>query len=48
MERLVDTLWKHCRKQISGPVFLTGHPKLVSPLSKSVEEKIQKLRNVLI
>ena len=38
LERLVDTLWKHCRKQISGPVFLTGHPKLVSPLSKSMEK----------
>jgi len=38
MERLVDTLWKYCRKQISGPVFLTGHPKLVSPLSKSMPD----------
>lgn len=38
MERLVDTLWKYCRKKISGPVFLTGHPKLVSPLSKSMPE----------
>ena len=38
MERLVDTLWKYCRKQIAGPVFLTGHPKLVSPLSKSMKE----------
>ena len=38
MERLVDTLWKHCRKQIAGPVFLTGHPKIVSPLSKSMEK----------
>ncbi len=38
MERLVDTLWKHCRKQITGPVFLTGHPKLVSPLSKAKPE----------
>lgn len=38
MERLVDTLWKYCRKKISGPVFLTGHPKLVSPLSKSIPE----------
>ncbi len=35
MERLIDSLWKYCRKKISGPVFLTGHPKLVSPLSKS-------------
>src|SRR3989339_805316 len=38
MERLIDTLWKYCRKQISGPVFLTGHPKLVSPLSKSMSD----------
>ena len=34
-ERLMDTLWKYCRKQISGPAFLVGHPKLVSPLSKT-------------
>lgn len=34
-ERLVDTLWKYCRKNISGPVFLIHHPKLVSTLSKS-------------
>lgn len=33
-ERLTDTLWKYCRKGIAGPVWLTGHPKLVSPLSK--------------
>ena len=38
IERLVDTLWKYCRRKISGPVFLTGHPKLVSPLSKSMPE----------
>lgn len=38
MERMMDTLWKYCRKKISGPVFLTGHPKLVSPLSKSRED----------
>lgn len=34
-ERLMDTLWKYCRKNITGPVFLVHHPKLVSPLSKS-------------
>jgi Lysyl-tRNA synthetase (class II) len=34
-ERLMDTLWKYCRKNVSGPVFLVHHPKLVSPLSKS-------------
>ena len=38
MERMIDTLWKYCRRKISGPVFLIGHPKLVSPLSKSMEE----------
>lgn len=38
-ERLTDSLWKYCRKQIVGPVWLTGHPKLVSPLSKEDSEK---------
>jgi lysyl-tRNA synthetase class 2 len=37
-ERLMDTLWKYCRKTISGPAFLINHPKLVSPLSKSLPE----------
>ncbi len=36
-ERLTDTLWKYCRKNISGPAFLINHPKLVSPLAKEVE-----------
>jgi lysyl-tRNA synthetase class 2 len=36
-ERLVDTLWKYCRKNISGPVFLVNHPTLVAPLAKSTE-----------
>jgi lysyl-tRNA synthetase class 2 len=34
-ERLMDSLWKHCRKNISGPVFLINHPTLVAPLAKS-------------
>ena len=29
--RLVDSLWKYCRKNIAGPVFLIDHPKFVSP-----------------
>jgi lysyl-tRNA synthetase class 2 len=33
-ERLVDTLWKYCRKKISGPAYLTNFPKLMSPLAK--------------
>lgn len=39
MERLTDTLWKYCRKNITGPTFLINHPKLVSPLAKSVPGK---------
>ncbi len=34
-ERLTDTLWKYCRKNISGPAFLVRVPKLVSPLAKA-------------
>ncbi len=37
-ERLMDTLWKYCRKNITGPVFVIHHPKLVSPLSKALPE----------
>jgi len=33
-ERLMDTLWKYCRKNISGPAFLINHPALVAPLAK--------------
>lgn len=34
-ERLTDTLWKYCRKNIAGPAFLVNHPKLVAPLAKA-------------
>lgn len=34
-ERLIDTLWKYCRKNISGPAFLINHPLLVAPLAKA-------------
>lgn len=37
-ERLTDTLWKYCRRQITGPAFLINHPKLVSPLSKAKDD----------
>ncbi|OHA83874.1 MAG: lysine--tRNA ligase [Candidatus Yonathbacteria bacterium RIFCSPLOWO2_01_FULL_47_33b] len=33
-ERLIDTLWKYCRKNISGPALLINHPLLVAPLAK--------------
>ena len=32
--RLIDILWKYCRKKIAGPAFLTGQPVEVSPLAK--------------
>jgi lysyl-tRNA synthetase class 2 len=38
-ERLVDTLWKYCRKNIAGPAFLVNHPTLVAPLAKSISGK---------
>lgn len=38
-ERLMDTLWKYCRKKISGPAFLMNHPLLVAPLAKKAEDR---------
>ncbi|MFZ3011850.1 MAG: lysine--tRNA ligase [Minisyncoccia bacterium] len=38
IERLMDSLWKYCRKQIVGPAWLVDVPKLVSPLSKAKPE----------
>jgi lysyl-tRNA synthetase class 2 len=37
-ERLTDTLWKYCRKNIAGPAFLVNHPVLVAPLAKEVKD----------
>lgn len=34
-ERLIDTLWKYCRKNIAGPAFLINHPLIVAPLAKA-------------
>jgi len=33
--RLIDSLWKYCRKNIGGPAILINEPKIVSPLSKT-------------
>lgn len=33
-ERLLDTLWKYCRKNIAGPAFLVNPPLIVAPLAK--------------
>ncbi len=40
LERLTDTLWKYCRKQISGPAFLINHPILVAPLAKKNKDGV--------
>jgi len=32
--RVVDALWKYCRRQLSGPGFLVDEPVDVSPLAK--------------
>lgn len=48
-ERLTDTLWKYCRKQISGPAFVVNHPVLVAPLAKKVEgrEVVERFQPIL-
>ena len=33
--RGIDKLWKHIRKDVTGPVWLINTPKFVSPLSKA-------------
>lgn len=38
-ERLTDSIWKYCRKNIAGPAFLVNHPVLVAPLAKTVSGK---------
>lgn len=35
-QRLIDTLWKMIRKDITGPAFLIHEPAFMSPLSKPV------------
>ena len=48
-ERLMDTLWKFCRKNISGPAFLINHPTLVAPLAKSNPDKktVQRFQPII-
>jgi len=42
--RLIDQLWKYCRKKISGPGFLTGQPVELSPLAKRNPEDKRKVQ----
>jgi lysyl-tRNA synthetase class 2 len=48
--RLVDLLWKYCRKDISGPGFLTGQPVELMPLAKrsrSDPKKVEQFQVIL-
>ncbi len=42
--RLVDQLWKYCRKRLSGPGFLTGQPVELTPLAKRNPKDIRKVQ----
>lgn len=42
--RLVDQLWKYCRKRLSGPGFLTGQPVELTPLAKRNPNDIRKVQ----
>ncbi|MDB5239150.1 MAG: lysS [Candidatus Parcubacteria bacterium] len=48
-ERLIDSLWKHCRKNISGPAFLVNHPAIIGPLAKAIPgtESVQMFQVLL-
>ncbi len=47
-ERLIDTLWKYCRKNIAGPSFLVNHPVIVAPLAKKLKEDPSKVQEFQI
>lgn len=46
--RLMDLLWKICRKKIAGPVFLTGQPVEVTPLAKRNKDDPRKVEQFQI
>ena len=41
--RLVDSLWKYCRKKLSGPGFLIGQPVEITPLAKRDSKDLRKV-----
>jgi lysyl-tRNA synthetase class 2 len=41
--RLVDSLWKYCRKDLPGPGFLVGQPVELAPLAKRMEKDPRKV-----
>jgi len=48
--RAIDNLWKHCRKNISGPGFLINVPVVMEPLAKRMEKNpklVQRFQVIL-
>ena len=41
--RLIDLLWKYCRKNLNGPGFLVGQPVELTPLAKRSESDPRKV-----
>lgn len=46
--RLIDTLWKVVRKDLSGPGFLVGQPVQLNPLPKRMDEDNRKVAQMQI
>ena len=46
--RMIDLLWKHCRKKLAGPGFLTGQPVELSPLAKRISKDPRKVQQFQI
>lgn len=46
--RMIDLLWKYCRKQLSGPGFLVGQPVELTPLAKRSEKDPRKVEQFQI
>ncbi len=47
---LIDSLWKYCRKTISGPAFVINHPVDISPLAKrspKYPDKVERFQVIL-
>ncbi len=38
LNRVIDSLWKYCRKQIAGPGFLVNVPVMMEPLAKRMSK----------
>jgi lysyl-tRNA synthetase class 2 len=46
--KLVDALWKHYRKSVTGPGFLINQPVEISPLSKRKPSDLKKVERFQI